>query len=327
MLTPRSGATTKLPMDEHVLQPLHLRNEEHVIVLRPVLGLTCYLAEPAAWAREHVREALKLFLATVPNDPIGFYVTSRMRSWRSFRPGELDEVVDEMTSTVLAFDRPRHLLTVKLSDWPNTPSLGWSYTEIEPARAARAAVLELTLPPLAPPDELMQLALQIANLGPLHAAVGGYAVRWNRGHQRKAFEQFHRWAQRFVGLDASDPEEMAWRAPTGLPGTGWLTVIGDALARQRELSLDRLAAHAWTRDDIRAIPAKHGLVIRAGEAPTVGDGNRLEFPEAYSEVARALAPWLTDDPPRLWSDFYLEDRTTAWFRRFVEPTGWPGDAS
>src|SRR5207244_2004001 len=114
---------------------------------------------------------------------------------------------------------PRHFFWLKLADAPNCPSIGFTYTEIDPQRNDRAAVLELTLPATHPPGELAAIASRLTGLGSLHAMVGGYAGRWNWLQQRLAFNQLYRWAQRYPGLDIQDPEAMAVHAPGGLPGS------------------------------------------------------------------------------------------------------------
>ncbi len=309
-----------LGLTDDVLVPLHLRSNEYIVVLRPVLGLTLYLAEPAWWAREGAAEAYRLFLEAVDPKRLGFFTSSRLRKWQ--RVEEPRDYLEELSSVKLALDRPRHLFSFTIADYPNTPETAFHYAEVDPDRSERASVLQLTLPPESDPNELMQLALQLTNLGPSLSGVGGYSVRWHRGHQRLAFEHFYLWSQRFVGLDAEDPWEAALTAHEGLHGTSWLTHVGTPLADEVGLDLDRLTNAAFS-EDVLGIRTKHGLLLRAGEKPSLGDLNQLDFPTAYAEVARALDQSMAPTPVRFWGYLFEEDRSALWRRRLVDPTSWP----
>src|SRR4029450_13847279 len=94
---------------------------------------------------------------------------------------------------------------------------------------------------------------------------------------------------RYLGLDAQDPLAMSWLAPTGLPGTGGLTLIGAPLGGALGMDDAALKRRDW-HEDVRVHALAKGLLVQAGRAPTLGDVNRLTLPFAYAEVARALAP-------------------------------------
>ena len=312
---------TEPDWDTVELQPLHHVEDPAIVVLRPVLGLTAYLDDPVHWARGAAREALRFFLDRVDAEALTFYTTSLLDRWRTVRgDGGADRIADPLDARLLLFDRPRHLLRLRLADFPNAAGIGFDYTEVDPARADRAAVLELTVPPTGDPGELLQLALELARLGPIHCMVGGYSVRWHVGEARLAHDCFYLWARRFLGLDARNPE-MAWVAPDALPGTSWLTFVGQGLAARHDLDLDALAATPF-REDVAAIPTPHGLLLRAGGEPTMGDQNDLDFPEAYAEVARTLAPILAEDLFPFEGPFRVEDAMRRWTRRFLDPKAW-----
>jgi hypothetical protein len=309
-------APLELPVDGY----LRRDNDEPVVGVS--LGLTTYLADPTHWAKGAITKALEAFLARVPTERLGWYTTSLLTEWRRLGPRALPEVVAALTGSTYLVHGVRHQFFFRIADTWGAPGLGFSYTEIDPARATRAGVLELTLDQAADPGQLFQLAMELARLGPLHCAVGGYALRWHVRYQRLAFNAFYYWAKRYLGIDAQDAEAMAWKAPVELPGTSWLTFIGKSLAATRERSLEALAIRDW-QHGVTAIAAPGGLLLRAGDAPTRGDCNNLACPHAYAEVARALADDLVQKPPELWGNFLHLEATRAWFRRLVEPKGWP----
>lgn len=307
--------------DDETLQPLHRVDAEPIIVLRPTLGLTAYLAEPDRWAAGGAQAALRFFADRVDEGAMPFYATSLMTEWDlAEHAGGIEQLAENLHSEYLALDRPRHNFNLRVADYPNTPSIGFEYTEVDPARGDRAAVIELTLPPKSDPAELLQLALELASLGPVCSMVGGYAVRFHPGEVRDGHAEFHTWALRFLGLDAR-LAEWAWHAPESMVGTGWLTFVGRDLADRHDLDLDGLAATSFT-EDVVAFPTQEGLLLRAGEEPTVGDLNDLDFPEAYAEVARALAPLALDAFEPLYGPFAHEDTMDRWARRLLDPEAW-----
>jgi hypothetical protein len=299
-----------------------LRRDNDEAVVGVALGLTAYLADPAHWAKGPITKALEAFLSRVTKERLGWYTTSLLTEWRSVKSRDLPTVVAALTSSGYLVDRLRHHFFFRLADTWGAPGLGFSYTEVDPKRADRAGVLELTLDQEADPGQLFQLMMELSHLGPIHCAVGGYALRWHVRYQRQAFNVFYYWAKRYLGIDAQDAEAMAWKAPAALPGTSWLTFIGKSLAAARERPLEELAIRKWERG-VAAIAAPGGLLLRAGEAPTHGDRNNLIYPRAYAEVARALADDFVEKPPEFWGNFFHLQATRAWLRRFIEPKEWP----
>ncbi|WP_224244450.1 type VI immunity family protein [Hyalangium gracile] len=295
--------------------------EEDEPIIRVALGLTAYLAEPEFWAQEGAQRALDLLLGSSVADQLGYYTTSVMTEWEDLEEGTLRELRKGLSSRVLVQDRPRHLMSFRLADEPNCPEVGFSYTEIDPRRAERSAVLELTLPQEHPPEELLSLAIELGKLGPVHSLVGGYVGRWNVLHQGDAFNLFYRWAERYLGLDIQEPEEMATYTPEWLPGSNWLTLVSHRLAQTREFDVSTLRRDSWTQPVEVSVVGK-GVLLQAGARPTMGDLNRLAYPEAYAEVARRLDPLFVEEPPEYWGLFTEKGKTRAWLRRLVEAGDW-----
>jgi hypothetical protein len=66
----------------------------------------------------------------------------------------------------------------------------------------------------------------------------------------------------------------------------------------------------------------NAVLLRAGEQPTMGDLNRLAYPEAYAEVARRLDPLFVEEPSEFLGLFADNVHTHAWLRRLVEAGDW-----
>jgi hypothetical protein len=289
-----------------------------VSVARPALGLALYLAEPVAWTRENAAAMFEAFWARVPEGRLRWYTTSELTDW--FRVGQngRDGIVRALSRWI---GQPRQLLQLRVVDDAGAPSAAFVYREIDPRRCSRSATLELVLPPETDPEELVALAAEAARLGPLLSGVGGFTATWNPHEKPTAFWDIHDWCKRFVGLDVQDAEAMAWHAFDGLPGSNWLTLVGNVAADRVRLDLAALAAGPW-KHGVKATPLAHGLLLQAGPAPVLGDLNRGEFPWAYAEVARRLAPAFVKEPTPFWGGFHEHGDTVAWLRRLVEPEGW-----
>lgn len=303
------------------LAPLVFPDDLHPTAARVELGLTLYLDDPGVWAREGAPRLLESFVSYARPEALAWFATSTSGEWR--RVGGPEGLRDVLTAFAAQGQRLsthlRHGFYFQLADDAGAPSTGFYYREIDPARTDRVSVIELTLPVETDPGLLFQLAMEASALGPFFAGVGGYAVRASWQTRREAMSWVYRWCGRWWGVDIQDPDEMAWHVREGLPGSNWLTLVGAPLIEARGISSQTFEGFS---PEIGVIPRPHGRLIRAGDAPTEGDLNRFELPEAYAQVARRLAPWFVEEPPELWGLFGGRQQTRAWMRRLVEPEPW-----
>jgi hypothetical protein len=102
----------------------------------------------------------------------------------------------------------------------------------------------------------------------------------------------------------------------GLRGVGWLTLLGAALAKE-------LGGAAKLKKTLgssaEVFEARHGLLLKAGERPRMGDTNRKDFLPEYRAVYAACKPVIERAIARskslsLASPEY-KPRTLAWLRR------------
>lgn len=303
------------------LAPLEFPGDLHPTAARVELGLTLYLDDPGHWARDAAPRLAATLIEYAPAGALKWFTTSTSGTWRRVGDAEGLRQVHEGFATQghRLGTHLRHGFYFQLADDPGAPSSGFFYREIDPSRTDRVSVLELTLPIDSDPGLLFQLAMEASALGPLWSGVGGYALRSNWQTRRVAMTHAYKWCGRWWGIDIQDPDEMAWFARAGLPGTGWLTLVGAPLVARLEIAPEQL--QGWP-EGIIALPRPHGTLIRAGEAPTEGDLNRFAFPEAYAAVARRLAPFFVPEPPELWGLFGGREQTAVWMRRLVDPEAW-----
>jgi len=305
--------------DSSLLEYLVLDEAPDITVARVVLGLTMYLDEPLRWAQKGAALALSSFLKRAPVDRLQWYTTSLLSDWHPVGPDGHQKLVESICSWSLS--RPRHLLWFRLVDDTGAPSVEFSYREMDPAFQRRCSTLQMALPDTSDPAQLVSLAMEIADHGRFLCGTGGYAVRWNEHEKSTALWEAYDWSRRYLGLDIQDLDEMAWHAGEGLPGTGWLTLLGDRFAEQLEIEGAKLFGNP-SAGGVKRLPVRDGWVVQAGSAPTLGDVNRLGYPKAYAEVACRLAPYFIQDVPEYLGGFLENEATSKWLRRFVEPEGW-----
>lgn len=290
-----------------------LRDRSNVTVARVTLGLTAYLDDPMRWAREGAAAALRMFLAMAPRARLAWFTTSAMSGREPLSPHALERIQEALP---LPWGRgvPRHAFELRLADATDTAGFGFAYREIDPARGGRSW-LQITLPDDHPSDDLAQYTIELAQTLPLHAAIAGHLGVWHAGYVDAGFAALRTWCRRYLGLDLQHPDATSLGLGDALPGSGWLTLLGPALASRADLTTP------W-KEEVAVLRLRHATLVRAGAAPTLGDANTLTFPRAYAEVAHRLAGLLAPAPPEFPSWDADAGETSAWRRRFIEPEGW-----
>ena len=297
----------------------YLTDDPEVMVARVALGLTVYLDDAAHWAERGLPAMVAALLRMVPEGSLEWLTTSTRSDWVRLTAAERHGLPQTLANAWHARG-PRHLFQVRLSDETECMGAGFSYREVDPGRG-RGGWLQLVLPYDQSPDDLLALAIELAQEHPFRCAVGGYLATFNEWEKPAAFWCIRRWALQHLGLDVQDPDMAAWFVARQLPATNWLTLLGNPLLEARGLAPDALRAHPWERE-VTVLPLARGVIVRAGERPVTGDVNDLVYPETYDEVPRALEALLPKRFARYYGGFHDGEQTLRWVRRFVEPEGW-----
>jgi hypothetical protein len=132
---------------------------------------------------------------------------------------------------------------------------------------------------------------------------------------RAAGKQLYPILKRYPGYDVS-ANNLA-RLGNKCRGARWLTLLGDPLVN----TLTGKEAIASQLDPgIDLIPNKHGLLIRAGTEPELGDLERDEHPVLLRSVAKAIEPVTVFDEISPIANFVapnkMEKEYARWARRF-----------
>ncbi len=172
-------------------------------------------------------------------------------------------------------------------------------------------------------DKLWDLAQQIADQLKIISGHGGLVFGYNPGKKHTAFTHIYPLAARWWGIDVEDLNRTLPLMKTGIKGVNWITMVGPAFLQgvQGTAPFEDLKQ----APDITLVSGQNALLIRAGDKPAPCDRNRPDQSMApYVAVARALEPLHLKAHPGFSGDGFIDHgNTLGWYRRFLDPTGWP----
>ncbi len=149
----------------------------------------------------------------------------------------------------------------------------------------------------------------------------GYAapgLHWSEGSQIDALTDARALAKRYPGFDVQYNELTRSDLDTMTRGARWLTFLGPALvAKLGGVS----AIETISSEDITVLPAGHGVLIRAGAVPEIGDRNRKRDTPLLRRVANLLRPVTLFDEPGLRDTVFAMDDPdffADWELRFLD---------
>jgi hypothetical protein len=189
----------------------------------------------------------------------------------------------------------------------------------EPIGAMR---LGLPLSVVDDPDAYVELVRDLVSKLDVESGHAGYGLNWDsRGEMAgEASQQMGAIAGRYQGVDLFDLDvtlvSMRKTKPAGIKTVGWLTLLGSQLSNQvgGAAALTKKLGKSCT-----VYPLPNGVLIRAGERPTLGDRNRKADVAAYRSVGKLLASFRFVDHRALFgATTATGESTERWLARFDE---------
>jgi hypothetical protein len=205
---------------------------------------------------------------------------------------------------------------VGLVVWDGMIRESWSITiQGVPSRGGigRASFCHLIFPNDVEPEVLLRLACSLADEVEFLSGHAGLGAIFNAQFKASAFDRIFGWAKRYPGLEVEDLNLTLPLVLDRIKGASWLTLVGSALAAR----LGPVSA-----SEVEVIRVGHGVVLRAGPAPRLGDRNRMDWPMEVASVERALAGVKIESHPEFTGRFAVEKATWPWLNRFLNPDGW-----
>jgi hypothetical protein len=175
--------------------------------------------------------------------------------------------------------------------------------------------LQVHLPPSLANDwrELLRLLTAMARPFPFRCGTVGLSLCWNDMSVDRDIEVprlIGPLLKRYPGFNVGTARELTDQA---LPPVNWLTLLGPELLRK----LGGIAAvrRALSDDErISVMPMEDGALIRAGEAPQLGDRNRRDDLPTYRKVGSYLKDYRGDQEIEL--DGLTLEESEKWLARF-----------
>lgn len=266
---------------------------------------------------QQVLQTFDLFLQHCPAEQLAFYATETMKQHKPVTARVLG-----MPGLWLAPGAAhKHYIALELKAAASSQDAAAAKYELWSADASRQAnIVSLALPADSVgdrPDEMLAFVVQLANLFSFRSGCAGYSFECSRYDKEKS--ETHAWSNsmRHPGIDiVRIPFDAKAVGDEGIKGVNWLTLIDTGLLKDLggvKSLRQRLSS------EIEIIDCTHGIILKAGASPALGDISHGDTLPLYRQVYDLLAPWIAlaaDDSMafRLGKDAI--GRTEAWCRRF-----------
>jgi hypothetical protein len=291
---------------------------------KPLTALTAdvvaYLDHPMSQHKDEVLRALDRFYELLPRDTLGWYSTETMSK--------------DKPATKRTFDIPRawwrdgaklaQLRYLQMHDgetYNAVPHAGLRLkcNEIEPGdeRPWNPSLIRFMFPAHwgeERPQDMIGMARSLVDTLPIVSGHGGYCIERNAYYEEASIRSAFPLGMRYQGADID--YRVCRFEFDHLKAVNWLTLVGARL-------LERLGWKPALRRQLEGAgvlvhEVKFGVVLQAGDLPSLGDVNRGDSLDAYRAVYRVVSPLFA---PELTPPFDLgrgndAELTDTWYRRF-----------
>ncbi len=288
-----------------------------------------YFDPPLSAFTDSVVAAMKTFYELWPQKQLAWYATETMKQ---FRPATRQSyTLPSVWWQDAAPQKPLRELFLKGGDaHESTATSGVFLSSAEPTNRIskkQANYLRFIVPAqffAAEYRRFEEFVLSLCGRLPFVSGHGGYVIETNMYYAEQAQGAAYPLAMRYHAVDIATLSRAPW-AVRGerIKNVAWLTLVGTEL-------LDKLggfgALKAGATERLKLTETPNGAVIRAGDAPILGDVNRRESLMAYVDAYRLVKP-LHEGIATLFAPFSLpgdQDEVAAterWLFRFAQKAG------
>ena len=266
--------------------------------------------------RDTAVAALKAYQAVCPPDRLKVVSGSQEPAFASLADRKGQEILEKH------LDRMERRTDQGLCVWDGEAEDCWSFTiqGVPPQEGRpRASFCQALFPIDVASAKVEQLALLLSERIPFISGYGGLVTLFDAAHKNTAFDAIYAWAKRYPGLEVEDLNVTLPFVLHHVKGANWLTFVGNGLWSRLEEAAGGLPSFG---PEIAVIRTPHGIILRAGALPDIGDRNRRRWPAPYAEVERALASLKVTEYGEFAGRFEEEHATRFWLNRFLEPGVW-----
>jgi hypothetical protein len=166
------------------------------------------------------------------------------------------------------------------------------------------------------PQRVATLVAALADALPFRSGHAGFGIQLDEGEDFEERDKWARaWCRRNIGISARDLMGSLGAVTDGIRNVSWITLVGEPLLSRLGEDVERLENRFG--DDIAVQRCGSGLLIRAGDAPRLGDVNRGEDMELYRRVNAVLKPIRIEEHPPFPG--FSEEDTSEWLERLDQP--------
>ena len=171
------------------------------------------------------------------------------------------------------------------------------------------------------PDQVIALAQDALAEFPLSSGFSGYSLLWEDSDSlvdREVLQWSIPLMLRHPGLGFGDALIMSNGARHGIAAVNWLTFLG-AKATAALGGLEALERNAPEGVSALAL-GKAGVILRAGDAPQIGDVNRQDTMPVYGAVGKLVADVVAPDEAleQIFIKGMSDEDAHDWLRRFFD---------
>jgi hypothetical protein len=269
---------------------LNFVNDDGAEFMKLVVDVTVYWVGSAYPHRDGLLHFYKEALAVI-KDRLKFYLREDTESWKPITADVFKQLPDWLAGS----DRSKETFAIDLQGGtdPTVPSDVAFRFFADEDEDGPAGSIRLVLPTTfgeETPAELLKLALSLPKEMHFHSGHAGYSINYDHLGDL-AYDADVRMgilARRFPAIDLPAPVTTLMALPGGMKRIGWITLIGDDLMKEKEISAADLKGL-----EVHKLP--HGIAVVAGDKPLLGDVNRKEDLSAYRKVGKALKSLRTKD--------------------------------
>jgi hypothetical protein len=260
---------------------------------------------------------------SIIGDKVRFYTTEKMEGAQKIKQDTFDLIPFWFSKSKKK--RDMYILTLEGGGKKDALSDIGLYLCADEQEESRSGAVRLVLPVsyAINPQQYIDMVISLVRKLNFQSGHAGYAVNWfpTADSADDALALFPAIARRYPGIDLSDMDITLYAISSSdrpsIKCINWLTLLGaDIVKSAGEIK----ALFKDLPDDCLVHPLNlGGVLIQAGGAPYIGDGNHNEQLKSYHAVGKILAPLRLQNHP----DFVgatlenpEEDLTSEWLSRF-----------
>lgn len=303
----------------------HVHDKTGITYLRDGVLVAFFLPKPLHETVGAIADVFDLFLASVPPGAIKWAgIGAGAAEWKPVHAKTFDKCRALLAPSAA---RKRAMTSFELAGSEkagDAPEYSLTLIAAKPDKQAPDEVdlVEMTFPSSvvgkAEVEHFVDLVRKMAAKLPFISGYGSPSLVYSELGEGKALIESRGLATRYPGFDVQKNKLGCIDINNWVRGARWLTLLGpDVVKKLGGIKKLRAALHK----DIAVEEVGHGLMIRAGQVPEIGDRNKKIDTPLLRNLAKALEPVTLFEEPILLSSYFADrdkELLNTWERRFLD---------